>query len=364
MFGREMRAAITRYGGVASDRYCVDPSRAFVDSLCIERVSDVRSLPVEWLWPGRIPLGRLTLVAGEPGIGKSLVAVDLAARVSRGAAWPDHPERPQKPAGAIIFSLEDDLRDTILPRLNRAGADLNRTFACEGVWNHPPFENLKIKRQFRVPDDILSLHLALQELWPVRLVIIDPINAYCGKGDGSGASVVHSMLWPLAELAAQYNVAIVCTTHLRSSGRRALYRAAGSLSFTTAARAVWGIMRHPHEATKRVMLPVKMNLAPDITGLGFRIDETGAVVWDDEPVALTADGALEAERDGSKFGEATQFLKEILADGPRSGLEVIAEAADRGISRATLKRARLGLKVLIDMTGPCEKGRSKWSLKN
>src|SRR5205823_14500096 len=110
------------------------------------------------------------------------------------------------------------------------------------------------------------------------------------------------------------------------------------LSFTTAARAVWGIMRHPHEATKRVMLPVKMNLAPDITGLGFRIDETGAVVWDAEPVALTADGALEAERDRSKFAEAMQFLKEILADGPRSGLEVIAGAAERGVSKATLRR--------------------------
>jgi hypothetical protein len=319
---------------------------------------------VEWLWPGRIPLGRLTLIAGDPGIGKSLVAVDLAARLSRGAAWPDDPECPQPPAGAVIFSLEDDLRDTILPRLERAGADLGRTFACEGVYNRPPFKDLKYKRRFRVPDDIRSLRRALKELWPVRLVVIDPITAYCGKGDGPGASVVHSMLWPLAELAAEYNVAVVCTTHLRSSGRKALYRAAGSLSFTTAARAVWGIMRHPHEAAKRVMLPVKMNLAPDITGLGFRIDETGAVVWDREPVRLTADGALEAEHDGSKFAEATQFLRVALADGPRSAREVIAEAGERGISKATLRRARVELGVVIDTTGACEKGRSKWSLKN
>jgi hypothetical protein len=101
-----------------------------------------------------------------------------------------------------------------------------------------------------------------------------------------------------------------------------------------------------------------------LEGLAFRIDKTGAVVWDAEPVTLTADGALEAEHDGSKFAEATQFLIEILADGPRSGLEVIAEARERGISKATLRRARVELGVVIDARGPCKKGRSKWSLKN
>src|SRR6202022_215381 len=112
----------------------------------------------------------LTLLAGEPGIGKSLVAVDLAARLSRGEAWPDNPAVSQPAASAIIFSLEDDLRDTIVPRLRRAGADLDRTFACEGVYNRPPFKDLKYKRRFKVPDDIRSLRRALKELWPVRLV--------------------------------------------------------------------------------------------------------------------------------------------------------------------------------------------------
>src|SRR4029077_5465862 len=110
------------------EQYRVDPKKVYIDPLLIERLSDVPSYLVEWLWPGRIPLGRVTLLAGDPGICKSLVALDIAARVTTGAPWPDAPGRPPGPAGVIIFSMEDDLRDTIKPRLMRAGADPERTY--------------------------------------------------------------------------------------------------------------------------------------------------------------------------------------------------------------------------------------------
>jgi hypothetical protein len=199
LFGRDLRNPPASLKDVyVPPEYHTDPKKVHIDSLVIERVADVPEYPVKWLWPGRIPLSRVTLVAGDPGICKSLVALDIAARVTSGAPWPDEPppsegragsvpaenERagtPREPAGAIVFSMEDDLCDTIKPRLMRAGADDQRTYVIGGVYNKPPYRDLRVKRRFRIQEDILCLKQALLELRPVRLVVFDPISAYCGS---------------------------------------------------------------------------------------------------------------------------------------------------------------------------------------
>src|SRR5579872_5523447 len=333
LFGRNARRRPKEPGRYQDLIHSVAP----VDSLVIDRASDVKTLPLEWLWPGRIPAGRLTLLAGDPGIGKSLLAMDIAARVSSGATWPDKPAGRREPSNVLVFSMEDDLRDTIAPRLIRAGANMDHTFVVEGVYNRPPFTVLNWKRRFRIPDDIESLGLAFRELLPVRLVVFDPLAAYCGTASGGG--LVHSLLWPLVDLAARSGAAILCTTHLRAgSGTKAVHQAVGNLAFTTAARAVWTILHDPRDMARRVMVPAKANLCPETDGLAFRIED-GAIQWEKKPIALTADRAFAFERDGNKLTEAEELLRAVLAEGAAPWREIWRQARECGISKTTLHRA-------------------------
>jgi RecA-family ATPase len=167
---------------------------------------------LEWLWPGRIPLGKLTLLAGDPGLGKSFVTLDMAARVSRGDAWPDMPLLKQTPGNVILLNAEDDLADTIAPRLDKAHADDARILALEGV------ETQGRRRQFSLEIDVPRLEEVLVENTETRLVVIDPLAAYCGAVDSHKNSDVRGLLAPLAELAGQHRVAIVSVTHLSKSG--------------------------------------------------------------------------------------------------------------------------------------------------
>ena len=381
IFGRDLRNPEFSKDVFVPEKYRVDPKKVHIDSLLIERVGDVQERPVKWLWPGRIPLGRVTLLAGDPGICKSLVALDIAARVTSGAAWPDEPslsdsrassvptanERagtPREPAGAIVFSMEDDLCDTIKPRLMRAGADDQRTYVIEGVFNKPPLVDLRYKRRFRIQEDILSLRQVLKELWPVRLVVFDPITAYCGNGDGVAMSVVHSMLAPLIELAAEYQVAILCTTHLRGSSRKAVYSAVGNLSFTTAARAVWGLVPDPRDKARRLMVPVKMNLAPNAAGLAFRIDVEGKLVWETEPVPLSADEALDEKKLGTKL-EAASWLFEEVKEGEQRSRDLFRRGtSEMGFSKSTIDRARTLLKLNVRHVGRRGERHTMWSLSD
>jgi putative DNA primase/helicase len=341
----------------------IDLESLYVDSLVVEQLCDVPQYAVQWLWPGRLPLGRLSLLAGDPGIGKSLVALDIAARVSSGAPWPDTPDVPREPANVLVFSMEDDLSDTIKPRLLRAGADSQRTFVVEGVYNEPPIHNLQWKRRFRIREDIRSVKEMCNAFQPVRLIVFDPIAAYCGNGDGVAMSVVHSMLAPLLETAAQFGIAVLCTTHLtRGSSGKAVYRAANRLSFTTAARAVWSIVRDAVVPEKRLLVPVKLNLAPDAAGLAFRIDGDGKVAWEPEPVRMSADRAMEAEDATSKMSRTVEWLREALKAGPQDSALIIQNGVARGVSERTIRRAADRLSVQIDRKGYGGDIESTWSL--
>ena len=221
---------------------------------------------LEWLWPGRIPLGKLTLLAGDPGLGKSFVTLDIASRVSRGDAWPDMPLLKQTPGDVILLNAEDDLADTIAPRLDKMSADDSRILALEGI------EADGKRRHFSLEADLPRLEEVLAENEDIRLVVIDPIAAYCGAVDSHKNSDVRGLLAPLAELAGRYRVAIVSVTHLsKSGGTKAVYRAMGSLAFAAAARAVWAITKDSDDPERRLFLPAKLNLARDPDGLAYRI---------------------------------------------------------------------------------------------
>lgn len=208
--------------------------KASSSTLRVRCVANVTSRPVEWLWPDLMPLGKLTLLCGDAGLGKSFVTCDLAARVSSGNVWPNTETR--QPSGSVLFlASEDDVEDTIRPRLDAAGADVSRIHVIDSVCVR------NRERGFSLDGDLQLLRQQIEELGDVRLLIIDPISAYCGKTDTHRNSDVRSLLSPLTDLAADHRLAIVGINHLAKrsiaeSGRSPSTRPRVQSSTSTATR--------------------------------------------------------------------------------------------------------------------------------
>jgi archaellum biogenesis ATPase FlaH len=324
------------------------PATGEVSSLAkLRRFSAIEPEMLRWLWTKRIPLGKLTLFAGDPGLGKSLLTLDAAARVSRGTSWPDG--EPCEPGDTIILSAEDDAADTIRPRLDAAGADVSRVHLLEAV-RVVTADGKSVESGFSLERDISALEDALKETH-ARLVSIDPISAYLGATDSHANAEVRGVLSPVAALAAKYGAAVIAVTHLRKSAGAAIYRAMGSLAFAAAARAVWGIIADPDDKARRLFVPVKMNLAPDGGGLAYRIEAasgTARVVWESGAVVVdvnAAMGGFETPDDHTARRAAEEWLRECLSGGLISAAEVMRAATLVGIKRATLYRAADSLGV-------------------
>ena len=260
----------------------------------LRRVSDIERHELQWLWPGRIPLAKLTLLAGDPGLGKSFVTLDVAARVTRGTKWPDGAAATCKPGSVIILSAEDDPSDTIRPRLEAAGADLSKVHVLQAVRRARPSGEISLEH-FSLETDLVALQDAIVSLDDARLIIIDPISAYLGGIDSHVNAKVRSLLAPLSQMAAITGVAALAVTHLNKNSSSALYRASGSVAFVAAARAVWLFAKSPDDPAQRLMLPGKMNLAPEQSGMGYRLEakaDVAVVTWGDA-VSISADAVLE-----------------------------------------------------------------------
>ncbi len=321
-------------------------------------LSDVKAELVQWLWPGRIALGKLTLIVGDPDQGKSLITLDLAARVSRGAGWPDCPADTAAPGGVVLLSAEDDLADTIRPRLDAAEADVQRVHALTTTKRFDLAAGKEIREPFNIAQHLQALEKAIKEVDDCRLVIIDPISSYLGGTDSHKNAEVRGLLSPLCELAARHHVAIVVVSHLRKGEGPAMYRAMGSLAFVAAARAAYvaGLDRDDPTGQRHFLLPIKSNLTKDKSGLAYRLDSTFSankqpvVAWEPTPVAIRADEALNHNpgRDNdslSERDEAADWLSDALRDGPRPAKEVIDLARQDGIAKRTLDRAKRALNV-------------------
>ena len=361
-------------GGDASfyEQDITDDTRAKeLGRLVLSTLSSVEPERLEWLWPGRIPRGKLTLIAGDPGLGKSLITIDMAARVTRGLPWPDSPDAPSAAGTVILLSAEDDLADTIRPRLDAADADADRVVSVNGVEeiDHSGRRGFNLERDVHLLDILLDLDP------DTRLVVIDPITAYCGKTDSHKNADIRWLLAPLAELAARRHVAVVAVTHLsKTAGAKALYRAMGSLAFVAAARAAWAVVADPDDHDRRLMLPLKQNLGPESNGLAFGIvsvdlhgvGSTPQVAWEPDPVTTRVDEVLAAEirrdRDADGGDEAAEWLQEALSEGPLPAKEVKRQAAQNAVSAAQLRRARKALNVKTRRIGFGKDGTWWWLL--
>jgi putative DNA primase/helicase len=236
------------------------------------RASDVEPKKLASVWNKRFHRGKLGFVAGEPGLGKSLVAIHMAATVSTGGAWPNGKGNARR-GDVIYISAEDTAADTIRPRLEAAGADLRRVHLIETV------TDALGQRPFSLVSDLGRLDQWLQAVRKPRLVIIDPVNACLSATDGrafnpNSVPQVRALLGHLEAIATKYGVAIVLVTHFtKAKGGSALSRVTGSFAFVAAARSVFTVVRKANDPDQRVFAPAKNNLAPDVDALAFRIEQ-------------------------------------------------------------------------------------------
>lgn len=222
---RERVAPAERYAGPRTDGEAV-----------LVRLADVEPEPVRWLWPGRIPIGMLTLIAGDPGVGKSFLTCALAAAVSTGGGWPDEPDDRRRPASVVIMNAEDTLANTIRPRLDAAGADVRRIHSLTTVRRRDG-----TLAGFRLGADLPRLEEALDTLEDVQLLVVDPVSAYLGGQDEHKNAEVREILTPLQQLAERRGVAVVLITHMNkgSGGKRSTGRWAASPSAPRRGSSGW-----------------------------------------------------------------------------------------------------------------------------
>ena len=336
----------------------------------VVRLSDVRVRNLEWLWPERIPLGKLTLLAGDPGLGKSFLSLDIASRVTRGSAWPDDCAAKVNPGSVVLLSAEDDLEDTVCPRLQAAGADLTKIVSLSAARDTRD----GLARPLSLGRDLAAVRDAVAALPDCRLVVIDPISGYMGDSDGNNNIDVRALLYPLAELAAERRLAVVAVTHLNKKAvGKAIYRAMGSLAFVAVARAAWGVICDPDNEARRLFMPLKHNLAPKVKGLSFALETaenqaTPRIVWDSNPIDRPIDELLrppafnfEAQAYRDKMGHTTEWLRELLTDGPRSRKDIFFWALIQSHSESQLYRAAEKLGVVKTKKG-MDPDTWEWSL--
>jgi len=339
--------------------------RPQAEQMMTVRAADVEPQAISWLWPGRIPGGKLTMIVGDPGVSKSLLATYLTATVSRGALWPLSAD-PAPRGSVLVVSTEDDASDTIAPRLQAAGADMTAVHLFREVTDHNGRRSLDLIR------DMAILEQKAVQLGGLKLIIIDPITACLGRTNQNATGMVRAVLTCLADFAARTGIAVVVISHLnKSSARSAIMRITGSLAFVAVVRAAFLLIKDPTDARQRLLLPIKNNLGEDRYGLSFHVESvsigTGMaprVVFDSDTIVVDPDEALSDSRSDKNsrpaLEEAKDFLLDYLTDGAMPALDVQAAAQAIGISPASLRRARKELGITPQKSGMA--GEWRWKL--
>jgi putative DNA primase/helicase len=331
-----------------------DPQGRVLD--CVP-LSEIEPEEVEWLWRARIPRGKVTLLVGDPGGGKSYATLAIAGSVTSGTTLPDDDEK-RTPRRVLMWNGEDGLEDTIRPRAEKAGVCLERLRVIRGTLDED-----KKPRPFGLTD-LQLVAQELERLGDVAMVVVDPIASLLAGTDSHRDTEVRSALQPLADLARLYRVAVLVVMHLRKAeAERAVYRIGGSIGFVGLARSVLLAGVDP-ESGRRAITPIKSSLCAPPPPIEYSIDEKGIWRWGDIAKELTAEHLLRAparQRQSEALDEAQAFLEEMLSSGPCPSREVEAEAKKRGISESTLKRARETLGVDSKRVGGAGKN-GRWML--
>jgi hypothetical protein len=304
--------------------------------------TEVQDQPVRWLWPDRIPYRAISILEGPPGIGKSVVTYDLAARITSGKAMPNRSDGTT-PAGVVLLQAEDCIARTVRPNLQAAGADLSKVALLD--------KNRFATQPFLLPNDLPLIEQAVIKVC-AKLVIIDPLTAFVGTNTNVDVTV-RKILGPLGELAERYDLAILIVRHLRKVGaKNSLYSGAGSIGIIASARSSLMIGRDPSSDSKyqHVLALNKSNMA-DANSISFRTikrpDEAITVEWLEESrYSANEINAAENQADAhTSLREAMYVLYSLLAEGSLPACMVIQLAKKAGIAERTLQRAKKELRV-------------------
>ena len=336
----------------------------------LTRALDVEAREIEWLWAGRVPLGMMTLFAGDPKVGKSYVTLTMAAAVSCGRPLPGG-EFPNRPASVVLMSAEDDPARTVLPRLKSASADLARVHIIESVVMANGHETLPSLRA-----DIDAITAAATSLDDCRLIVVDPVSAYLAGIDDHRNAALRGALTPLQRLAERLGAAVVLVSHLTKGGSpNGKHRVLGSVAYVGACRANHLFAFDPQDPAGRrvLMLDNGGNVAPLAPTLAYAIEDRGngpEVAWLEDPMPVTVEQALRplpAERDHEEQAfarrESDEWLREMLSTGPVLHVEILTAGRLNGFTRDTLRRAKERIGAMSCREGFGPGSRLYWELK-
>jgi putative DNA primase/helicase len=327
--------------------------------VALKCASDINPQPISWLWRGWLARGKMHIIAGQPGAGKTTIAIKMAATVSAGGRWPDGSAAKQ--ANVVIWSSEDDHADTLVPRLEASGADLRRVFFAGEM------SRGKERRAFDPARDIPALQAAIQAAGGAAVIVVDPIVS-ATAADSHKNGETRRALQPLVDLAMKFGAALIGITHFTkgSEGRSPIDRVHGSVAFGALARVVMVAAQEKAggdgKPGKRVLMRAKSNVGKDDGGFNYELqmapmrdhpDILASVVCWREPVTGSAREILAAaeaepadnEGDGTALHEAKDWLVDFLREGPRTAKEVQSSGRDAGHTLRTLRRAKAALRV-------------------
>lgn len=295
------------------------------------KMSDVESKEVEWLWYPYIPFGKITIIQGDPGEGKTKLVLELGARLTKGEHFDINQRR--EPMNIIYQTAEDGLSDTIKPRLESAGADCERVLVIDDTG-----------RPLTMLDE--RLEIAIKETG-ARLLILDPIQAYIGASvDINRANEIRPCMKQLGDIAEKYNCAIILVGHMNKGGvGKAIYRGLGGIDFAAAARSVLLVARDPNDADVRAVAPIKSSLAPEGNIVAFRLGESNSFAWLGN-YDIDMDSLLYGYSSGDKYQKAKKFIENELADGREVPIKQIEEKLkSMQVSKRTLETVKKDLEI-------------------